>query len=45
MPLRESSTRHAHPRWAPHLAKTDVAIVAVPAGAPRAGSQYAKEIG
>jgi len=33
------------PTMGPHLAKTDVAIVAVPAGAPRAGSQYAKEIG
>ena len=28
--LRESSTRHAHPRWS---------IVAVPAGAPRARLQ------
>ena len=41
--LRESSTRHAHPRWAPPLADTDAAIVAVPAGAPRARSQYAKD--
>ena len=39
MLLRESSTRHAHPRWGPPLADTDAAIVPVPAGAPRARLQ------
>jgi hypothetical protein len=39
MLLRESSTRHAHPRWAPPLADTDAAIVPVSAGAPRARLQ------
>ena len=39
MLLRESSTRHAHPRWGPPLAETDAAIVPVPAGAPRARLQ------
>jgi len=39
MLIRASSTRHAHPRWSPPLADTDAAIVAVPAGVPRARLQ------